>query len=140
MPPGCDASVELGDGDAPVAGLGSGEVLDPGVAAGTADGFGFAVGRGLGVGFGVGLGVALGFGALIATRLGDTARRMTLRAPTPEPLAALNRYAQRPAGNLRVTEYVTPPAYDVPDARMAYRPRPTTTSSTRVGAQPAPSL
>jgi hypothetical protein len=39
-----------------------------------------------------------------------------------------------------VTEYVTPPLYDVPDELMAYRPIPTTTSSTLVGAHPAPSL
>jgi hypothetical protein len=136
-----DASVGLGDGEF---GPGPGEPLGPGVAVAgmAADGVGFAVARGLVVGFGVGLGVGFGFGfgALITTRLGDTALRMTLRAPAPEPLAALNRYAQRPAGNLRVTEYVTPPSYDVPDALMAYRPRPTTTSSTRVGAHPAPSL
>jgi hypothetical protein len=59
--------------------------------AATAEGVGFAVGRGLAVGFGVGLGVGFGFGALITTLLGDTAFRMTLRAPVPEPLAALNR-------------------------------------------------
>jgi hypothetical protein len=91
-PPECDESVELGDGDAPIAGLGPGEPLDPGVdVAGTAVGVGFAVARGFGVGFGVGLGVGFGFGALITTRFGETALRMMLRAPVPEPLAALNR-------------------------------------------------
>lgn len=81
-------SGELGDGDAADDALGPGQPFDLGVAVATAvDG----VGRGLGVGFGVGLGVAFGFGALMTTRFGDTTDRMTLRAPAPEPLAALNR-------------------------------------------------
>jgi hypothetical protein len=58
-------------------------------------GVGVVVGGGLGlaVGFGLAVGVAVGFGfgTVIVTRRGDTVDRTRLRAPAPDPLAALNR-------------------------------------------------
>jgi hypothetical protein len=94
---------------------------------------GFAVGRG--VGFGAGLGVGLGAGLEITTRLGDTDVRVVERAPAPVPLAAVNRYDQRPAGSRRTTENVTPEAYEVPPD-MLKLPTPATTTWMLVGAHP----
>jgi hypothetical protein len=84
-----------------------------GAADGRAVGVGFGVGFGVGltVGFAVGRGVAAGdvdVGALITTRVGDTLSRVADRSPAPEPLTAVNRYAQRPTGRRLANRNVTP--------------------------------
>ena len=75
-----------------------GAVTGRGVAFG---GFGFVPDGGGAVGRGVGLG-AVEVGRLITTREGDTVVSVADRWPAPDPLDAVNRYDQRPAGNFLV--------------------------------------
>ena len=103
---GLGAGVGRGDGRAvgPATGLGVGLAVGFGV------GFGVAWGVGFGVGLGVGGGVGGGVGALTLTVDGFTTVRVADLAPAPDPLVAVKRYAQVPAGSRRLVEKVTPAA------------------------------
>jgi hypothetical protein len=97
-----------------VAGLGRGDGRGVGPATGLGVGLavGFAVGWGVGfgVGLGVGAGVGDGVGALTLIVDGLTVVRVADLAPAPDPLVAVKRYAQVPAGSRRLVEKVTPEA------------------------------
>jgi hypothetical protein len=100
------AAVDRGEGR----GVGPATGLGVGLAVGFGVGFGVGWGVGFGVGLGVGGGVGGGVGALTLTVDGTTLVRVADLAPAPDPLVAVKRYAQVPAGSRRLVEKVTPEA------------------------------
>jgi hypothetical protein len=107
---GLGAGVGRGDGRSVGGGVGPATGLGVGLAVGFGVGFGVGAEVGFGVGLGVGGGVGGGVGALTLTVDGLTVVRVADLAPAPDPLVAVKRYAQVPAGSRRVVENVTPEA------------------------------